>query len=60
MSLKHAEHRERKRQRKMKVTGRSVFLIQEIQRKRAERLKNGTTNNNGVFINPSLTNNSNS
>lgn len=40
--LKKAKDRDRKRHKKyqgMRVSGKSVFLIQEIQRKRAEKIK---------------------
>jgi len=41
MSLKRAENRDKKRQKhnKMIVTGKSLFLIQEIQYKRANEIK---------------------
>lgn len=41
MSLKKAENRDKKRQKrnKMQVSGKSVFLIQEIQIKKAEQIK---------------------
>lgn len=41
-SLKKAKDRDKKRHKKyqgMRVSGKSVFLIQEIQRKRAEKIK---------------------
>lgn len=43
MSLKKAKDRDRKRRKKrgmdMKVSGKSLFLIQRVQRERAERIK---------------------
>jgi hypothetical protein len=41
MSLKRAENRDKKRQKrsKMGVSGKSVFLIQEIQIKKAQKIK---------------------
>jgi hypothetical protein len=43
MSLKKAKARDRKRRKQrgmdMKVSGKSLFLIQRVQRERAERIK---------------------
>lgn len=49
MSLKHAKQRDRKykNKKRMKVDGKSVFLIAEIQRKRAEKIRQKREEENG-------------
>lgn len=39
MSEESWERRDRKKRRRMKITGRGLFTIQEIQRKRAEEIE---------------------